>query len=286
MKKNLTKLVSIFMMLVLAMSLMACGSKSATAGEQKSNLEQLSANDLIDKMSEALKDVEGISLKGNISGTVSVSGEKMGGSAKIESKVNLKDSVAAYVKANISVDVLGQTQDMTVETYELVNEDTMETYVNYLDQWTYESVELSENNNIDITSSIDFSAIEEYFDKVEVKTSGNKYNLVYEITSTNLIDKLENAGFLPSSVLEEISEIPDVKVTLTVAVDGKTFLPSTMSLGIDMDKFEVEGMEFELTDFVCEIEYESYGSVEITVPDEALEAKENGNDYSGFDLFS
>lgn len=294
MKKNLTKLFSILMMMVFVMSMVACGSKSTTAGSEKSNLEKLSVDELMDKMTEAAKDVEGITFKGNIGAILSVSDQKMEGSVKFEAKTNIKETTDGYVKADVSINALGQKQDMTVEMYEVMNENTMETYVKLFDNWVYESVDLTESEDeidmdklTDALKSIDFSALNEYFDKVEVKTSGNNYNLVYEVTSAKLIEKIENSIFASSLEDTDTSKIPDIKISFTLSVDGKTFLPKSMKLDIDMNSFEVEGMEIKLTDFVFEVEYEAFDSVEITIPDEALEAKENGNDSdSAFvDLF-
>lgn len=277
------------------MSMAACGSKSAATESEKSNLEKLSVDELMDKMSEAAKDIEGITLKGNIGAVISVSDQKMEGSVKFEAKTNVKETNEGYVKADVSINALDKNQHMTVEMYEVMNDNTMETYVKLFDNWIYESVDLTEaQDEIDmdklteVLKNIDFSALNQYFDKVEVKTSGNNYNLVYEVTSAKLIEKIEDSIF--ASSLEDIdtSKIPDTKILFTLSVDGKTFLPKLMKLDIDMNSFEAEGTEIKLTDFVFDVKYESFDSVEITVPDEALEAKENsnGNDESDFvDLF-
>lgn len=290
MKKNLAKIISVFMMLVLAMSLVACGSKSSSSGSSNTKLEELSAEELLKKVSDAAKDIRGVSATGNLGAKISVSGQEMEASAKFEVKSN-SEPVQSYVKTDADINLMGQEQKMTVECYQIYGEDTVETYTNVLDKWTYDFVDLSEEDFdmeeiMEIFKDVDFSAVGEYFDKIEVKTSGNNYNLEVKLSSTGLIEKIENSIF--SSVLDDVdtSVIPDTVINLTFVVDGKTFLPKSMSLGIDMESIESDGLEIELSDFVFDVKFNSFDSVEITVPDEALEAKENGIDSSAIkDLF-
>lgn len=272
------------------MSLVACGSKSSSSGSSNTKLEELSAEELLKKVSDAAKDIRGVSATGNLGAKISVSGQEMEASAKFEVKSN-SEPVQSYVKTDADINLMGQEQKMTVECYQIYGEDTVETYTNVLDKWTYDFVDLSEEDFdmeeiMEIFKDVDFSAVGEYFDKIEVKTSGNNYNLEVKLSSTGLIEKIENSIF--SSVLDDVdtSVIPDTVINLTFVVDGKTFLPKSMSLGIDMESIESDGLEIELSDFVFDVKFNSFDSVEITVPDEALEAKENGIDSSAIkDLF-
>ena len=290
MKSKLTKIVSILMMLVLSMSFMACGSKSVTSKSENSDLEKLTAEELLDKVSEAAKDIEGVSITGDIGAKISISGQDMEANVNLEAKAN-KEPSASYCKADVSIDLSGQKQDVSAEAYSVMNGDTMEFYTNVLDKWSYESTDLSEaEDNIDaeqimdMLGNIDYSDVSEYFDNIEVKTSGNNYELVFEVTSANLIDKLKDSVLASALEDADTSVVPDTTVKFILAVDGKTFLPKTVSLDIDMDSFEADGIEIELSYFEFELKFDSFDSVEITVPDEALEAKENENENDMSDL--
>lgn len=292
MKSKFTKIVSVLMMLVLSMSFVACGSKSATSKSEESNLEKLTAEELLDKISEAAKDIEGVSITGDIGAKISISGQEMEANVNLEAKAN-KEPSASYCKVDAAIDLLGQKQDVSAEVYSVMNGNTMELYTNVLDKWSYESTDLSEAEDdidteqiMDMLENIDYAAVSEYFDNIDVKTNGSNYELVFEVTSANLIDKLKDSAFASALEDADTSAVPDITVKFTLAVDGKTFLPKTVSLDIDMDSFESEGMEIELSYFEFELNFDSFDSVEITVPDEALEAKENGNDMSDLsDLF-
>lgn len=88
MKSKLMKMVSMLMMLALSMSFMACGSKSATSKSEKSDLEKLTAEELLDKVSEAAKDMDGVSITGDIGAKISISGQDMEISVNLEAKAN------------------------------------------------------------------------------------------------------------------------------------------------------------------------------------------------------
>lgn len=166
--------------------------------------------------------------------------------------------------------------------------DTIEFYTNVFDKWSYESTDLSETEDsidteqiMNVLENMDYSVVSKFFDNIEVKTIGNNYELVFEVTSANLIDKLKNS--VHASALEDAdtSAVPDTTVKFTLVVDGKTFLPETVSFDIDMDSFKADEMEIELSYSEIELNFDSFGSVEITVPAEALEAKENSNSLDG-----
>lgn len=287
MKRKITKVLSLVMMLVVAMSLMACGSKSSS-----SNLKEISAEELFEKVSEASKDAKGISMTGTMGAKIASDGQEVSFSIDYDSKTN-NEPLESYVKANATVNMLGQEQEMEMELYEVTAEDgSIDVYMNILGQWMYQSMDTSDADvdtaeieaALEMIQSIDFETVSEYFDKMEVKTNKNNYNLVVELTSAKLIEKLEASAF--ASALEDIdtTEIPDVTIKLSLTVDGKTFLPKAMTINFDMGSFEVEGTEMQISDVVLDFKVNSYDSVEITVPDEALEAKDSNasvSDYFG-----
>lgn len=292
MKRKLKKIVSVLMMLVLSMSFVACGSKSVTSKSEESNLEKITAEELLDKISEAAKNIKGVSLTGDIGGKINISGQDMEADVNLEAKADVESS-ASYCKADVALDLLGQKQDVSAEVYSVMNGDTMEIYTKVLDKWSYEPADLAGASDgidteqiMDMLENIDYSSVSEYFDNIEVKTSGGNYELVLEATSASIIDKLKDSVLASELEDADTSAVPDITVKFILAVDGKTFLPKTVSLDIDMDRFETDDMEIELSYFEFKLNFDSFDSVEITVPDEALEAKENGNDMSDLaDLF-
>lgn len=274
MKNSIKKLLCVVMVMVMAMSVMACGSKS-----KKSNLEKLSAEELTTKVATASEGLEGVSGKADMDIVLSMSGTEMKMSGNMEMK-SINEPVQAYIKADMNMEVLGQKQEISYEVYEVSSEDgnTMETYMYDGNGWTYQAVDMTENAEMiaeltELMNTIDYAKVTEYFDSVKTKTSGNNYVLEMKVSSGKLIEKLEDSEY--ASALEEVdlSSIPDIEITASLAVDGKTFLPKTMKLTASMDSMEYEGMEMSLDKCEVNYTYDSYENIEIVVPEAALAAK-------------
>ena len=89
----------------------------------------------------------------------------------------------------------------------------------------------------------------------------------------SLLSKLEELGLTKELGDIDLSVVPDATVTLKSAFDGKTYLPVSTSMAVEMDPIEYQGTKIELTTFIFDMTFDSYDSVDITVPKEALAAK-------------
>lgn len=281
MKRNIKKLICVMMIMIMAVSVMACGSKS------KSSAEKLSAEEIYTKMAEASKEIEGMSGKTNFDVVVSVGGTEMPFTGNMEMKT-VTEPLQTFMKLETKVSLLGQEQTMNYEMYEVTSEDgnSIETFLNDGQEWKYESVDIEQDPEItenlkelenikELMSSVDYSEVVKYFDKIKAKTSGDNYVINMEISSDKLIEKVKETKY--GSYLEDsdISEIPNITITGKVTVDGKTFLPKNMTFSVGSMELEnaYQGMSVELKKCEFTFTYESFEKPEIVVPEEALAAK-------------
>lgn len=276
MRRNIKKLLCVMMIMIMAVSVMACGSKSSKSGAEK-----LSAEEIYAKMSEAAKDIEGLSCKVNFDVLVSLAGTEMPITGNVEMKA-VAEPVQTYMKMDFKMSVLGQEQSMAYEMYEVTSDDgnSVEIYMNEDGEWTYDSAELDESNQItenikEVMSSVDYSKVAEYFDKIDTKVSGSNYVINMKASSSKIIDKIKETVY--GSYLEDadLSEIPEIEITAKVTVDSETFLPKDMTISVGSVEIEnaYEGMSVELKKCELTYTYDSYGKVDIVVPEEALAAK-------------
>lgn len=276
MKRKITRLLSIMLVLVMAMSLMACGSKKSTK-TSKNELSELTAEELVTKVSSASQDIKGVSATANVDVAVSLSGMEMSAEGALELKSNI-DPSQTYSKINLTIDALGEKQDINAETYEIFNDDKIDSYSLVDGEWSYTSIDASEYADVmsDLTSSlesIDYSMVSEYFDKIEASSKDGNYELTMTVTTEKLLSKLEELGLTKELGDIDLSVVPDATVTLKSAFDGKTYLPVSTSMAVEMDPIEYQGTKIELTTFIFDMTFDSYDSVDITVPKEALAAK-------------
>ena len=277
MKRNVTKVVSVLLVLVMAMSLMACGSKKSDDKKSNKNLASLTAEELVNKVSEATTDVKGISSKITLDAAVSASGMDMSISGTVESKANV-DPAESYVKVDLSSNALGQERNVNSEVYMVKNDDKIDTYTLYDGEWSYESADASEytdsiNDVIEQLQSIDYKEVSKYFGEGKVEKKNGNYQLTMSASTEDLISKLEESKLADKLDSVDLSSIPAATITLKVVLDGNTYLPVSAKVGFDMDTITYEGIEIELTKFDFAIDFTSYDAVDIKVPDEALDAK-------------
>lgn len=283
MRRNIKKLLCVMMIMIMSVSVMACGSKS------KSGAEKLSAEEIYTKMAEASKDVEGMTGKANFDVVVSLGGTEMPFSGNMEVKT-VTEPIQAFMKLETKVSLLGQEQTTNYEMYEVTSEDgnSIETFLNNGQGWEYESVDIKEDSELaenlkelenvkELMSSVDYSEVVKYFDKIKAKTSGDNYVINMEVSSDKLIEKVKETEY--GSYLEEadISKIPNIVIKGKVTVDSKTFLPKSMTFSVGSMEIEnaYEGMNVELKKCEFTYTYESFEKPEIVVPEEALDAKNN-----------
>lgn len=286
MKKNLKKLVSLVLVVVLAMAMAACGSSEVEKDANAGSADQLSTEQLFEKIKTTSTDVDGITMSGNVELamkiTVSADGvdakAEMGMDGTIEAKTSTEPK-ASYMKGEFSMDVLGQSQNMEFENYAVANGDSMDVYSKEDGEWSYEKDDISEYSGMleGLQSSLKdvrFADIKEYCSDITSELKKGNYTIVAKMDSKKLLEMAEDAGADSSSLGVDLSAIPDFTVIITVVVDAEKYLPQSMSVALDMDKFEMQGATYELSKCVIEFTVDSYDAVTITVPEEALAAKD------------
>ena len=168
---------------------------------------------------------------------------------------------------------------MEFENYAVANGDSMDVYSKEDGEWNYEEDDISEYSGMlqGLQSSlkdVSFADIKEYCSDITSELKKGNYTIVAKMDSKKLLEMAEDAGADSSSLGVDLSAIPDFMVIITVVVDAEKYLPQSMSVALDMDKFEMQGATYELKKCVIEFTVDSYDAVTITVPEEALAAKD------------
>ena len=286
MKKNLKKLVSLVLVVVLAMAMAACGSSEVEKDANAGSADQLSTEQLFEKIKTTSTDVDGITMSGNVELAMKITVSSDGVDAKaemgIDGTIEAKTSTepkASYMKGEFNMDAMGQSQNMEFENYAVANGDSMDVYSKEDGEWNYEEDDISEYSGMlqGLQSSlkdVSFADIKEYCSDITSELKKGNYTIVAKMDSKKLLEMAEDAGADSSSLGVDLSAIPDFMVIITVVVYAEKYLPQSMSVALDMDKFEMQGATYELKKCVIEFTVDSYDAVTITVPEEALAAKD------------
>ena len=286
MKKNLKKLVSLVLVVVLAMAMAACGSSEVEKDANAGSADQLSTEQLFEKIKTTSTDVDGITMSGNVELAMKITVSSDGVDAKaemgIDGTIEAKTSTepkASYMKGEFNMDAMGQSQNMEFENYAVANGDSMDVYSKEDGEWNYEEDDISQYSGMlqGLQSSlkdVSFADIKEYCSDITSELKKGNYTIVAKMDSKKLLEMAEDAGADSSSLGVDLSAIPDFMVIITVVVDAEKYLPQSMSVALDMDKFEMQGATYELKKCVIEFTVDSYDAVTITVPEEALAAKD------------
>lgn len=274
MKLKMKRIASVGLAVVMSLSLMACGSKSTSSSAKSED-----NNEILKKVVEASKDVKSVEGTSEFDFKLSAAGQEMmsmSGEAVIKSTTEPQN---IYTKLTATMSSMGKTQDMNSETYEVVNGDKAEVYENTDGEWKYNEVDMSEYSDMieEFKSSLDdfdYDKITDYVDKVTTKKDGNEYSIVIEASLKNIFDELEKTELSDKLSALGTTEIPDMKIVVTMTADAETCLLKSMSVKLDSDKFEIQGIECSIDSFKFETNIENYDDVEITVPDDVLAAKD------------
>lgn len=278
--KKLKRITCLMLVLVFAMSMVACGSK----GNSK-KLEELSVDDLGTKVVEAGKnDVKGLTAEGKMKMKISASmdGQSMdlvSLEADIDAKFD-KETKLAKSAVNMTMSMLGQEQEETAESYIKYGEDKVTTYNYDGEEWEVTVSESEDSDSLDMISSmeelqnLDISEMKEYFSSMDTKTSDGNY--VLEASAT-IAELLELAGEYGEEALGDMGfdadTMPDLTINFEAKFDGETYLPKSVKVFVDGDKINYEGMELEVKACEFEMEFTSYDAVSIEIPQEALDAE-------------
>ncbi len=253
MKKNLKKLVSLVLVVVLAMAMAACGSSEVEKDANAGSADQLSTEQLFEKIKTTSTDVDGITMSGNVELAMKITVSSDGVDAKaemgIDGTIEAKTSTepkASYMKGEFNMDAMGQSQNMEFENYAVANGDSMDVYSKEDGEWNYEEDDISEYSGMlqGLQSSlkdVSFADIKEYCSDITSELKKGNYTIVAKMDSKKLLEMAEDAGADSSSLGVDLSAIPDFMVIITVVVDAEKYLPQSMSVALDMDKFEMQG---------------------------------------------
>ena len=254
---------------VMAVSTCSCGKK-----ETKEKTAKISAEELCDKIADASKNVEGLKATAEGEVLVEMSGLEVSAEGSIEMAVN-KKPVNSYANIELEYDLAGLMSDnYSLKMYELKNEDSIDTYTCVNGEWEHESVDVSDEKNdkisdvIDGNEDIDFSEFLDVCSGLKVTEKDGKYIMSGTVNSDSLIDKMKDID-----EYVDTSMVPDSKVEVTVTVNKKTNLLEKITFDVQADKVEIEGQSFEVKKCKIDVVVNSYGSVDITVPEEAKDVK-------------
>lgn len=268
------------------MAMAACGSSEVEKDANAGSADQLSTEQLFEKIKTTSTDVDGITMSGNVELAMKITVSSDGVDAKaemgIDGTIEAKTSTepkASYMKGEFNMDAMGQSQNMEFENYAVANGDSMDVYSKEDGEWNYEEDDISEYSGMlqGLQSSlkdVSFADIKEYCSDITSELKKGNYTIVAKMDSKKLLEMAEDAGADSSSLGVDLSAIPDFMVIITVVVDAEKYLPQSMSVALDMDKFEMQGATYELKKCVIEFTVDSYDAVTITVPEEALAAKD------------
>lgn len=289
--KNLKKIVCLLMILVLSMSFVGCGSKKSSSKKEdkkvNANLEELTVADVLEKMTEASADMKGAEMEADVIFDVEYDGQDIKVTADMTAESLVEDTVSTHLDMTMSMDYAGQKMEIPMEMYQVQNDDVMKMYMNMFGAWTYQESDMSDmgvdldmSQYTDMLDLIDLDEVLGYLDKSEVTTKDGNYVVDLELTMSTLMDLV---GEYLDDADVDLSMIPDVALKVSFAVDGKTFLPETMSIVLEMDEFEMEGVSLAVNACEINMEYTSYEVDEIVVPQEAIDSEDSS---SSMNLFS
>lgn len=237
--------------------LSGCGSQ-----EKKGHKVNVSLTEVVENAVGAVEDVETFGI--NVSADIKASGESEGqkvslsGSAKGESAFSLSEKPAFSMegKLNYSMNVAGQSMkgDYKASAYGETEDDEMTVYVNFLDEWMKDTVDVSgfvdsfdemKSSIADIQEAIseidesDLEEVKEFFDlEKNTKYVGSTECYVLSATlDTNDIDSLDKFGISA----DELEGVEDVMVKYSMYLNKKTFFPTKFEINLK-GKFDQDGM--------------------------------------------
>ncbi|MDE5782120.1 MAG: hypothetical protein K2I03_11715 [Lachnospiraceae bacterium] len=286
------KIASVVLLLTMSVSLVACGSNDkAQKSEAKVKEADISASEVMAKMSDSSESVEGVdaSVSINFDADITVGDEKKKVAVKGDMDVKSNaDPVEAYVNADMSIKADKESSDIKYEVYMVAEDDMCKVYFgNDTDGWmsTERSLdELGLGNIDDFTGDMDEikeyyteENIDSYFENVKVTEKKIDGKTCYSVKGDIAKDLLDTAIDSLSALAGSTVDIPDVKISLEVCTDKETGSPVELNIKADVaenDMIKVSACELSF-------KYNGNGKQDITVPDEALDAP----DISGLGLY-
>lgn len=162
-----------------------------------------------------------------------------------------------HLEGDVSIDVLGMSMDVPVESYIMVDGDDIiqYDYDSEADIWTFtESEEGSSFSASNLMSGTSLDAFESY-ELVEPQKDDKVYTVKAVISMENLSDVLgsDMEDIMGSTELTtDEYDMSEMLMNVTITYDKESLMPTLYEFEIDPDSVEVEGAEFE--DFIITME--------------------------------
>ena len=283
--KNMKKALALVLVFAMLFVVAGCGNKDN--GGSKADL---TAREVSDKMIEAMSKVESIqndvTFKMDINMAISADGESldMGMAMDMDMQtISSTNPIAAYSKAVMVMDYMGESETQTTETY-LVEEDGE--YVTYTlsdDYWSRSVVDAEEKDQL--VNGVDYSYLKEMKDEdlnlaKEIQKIDDKETYVLSFSVSG--DYMAKQGMDMEELMGLGVDMSDISFPMTMYIDTESFLPVRVTIDMEsmsdmIDQMMAESMgdmgvemkmEVKCEDFVSNMTYN------VEVPAVPAEAKD------------
>jgi hypothetical protein len=283
--KNMKKALALVLVFAMLFVVAGCGNKDN--GGSKADL---TAREVSDKMIEAMSKVESIqndvTFKMDINMAISADGESldMGMAMDMDMQtISSTNPVAAYSKAVMVMDYMGESETQTTETY-LVEEDGE--YVTYTlsdDYWSRSVVDAEEKDQL--VNGVDYSYLKELKDEdlnlaKETQKVDDKETYVLSFSVSG--DYMAKQGMDMEELMGLGVDMSDISFPMTMYIDTESFLPVRVTIDMEsmsdmIDQMMAESMGDLGVEMKMEVKCENFVSnmtYNVEVPAVPAEAKD------------
>ena len=285
--KNMKKALALVLVFAMLFVVAGCGNKDD--GDAGSNA-KYTAREVADKMLDAMSKVESIqneiSFKMDINMSMEAEGASfdMGMSMDMDVQtVSSTNPVAAYSKAVMVMDYMGESETQTTETY-LVEEDGE--YVTYTlsdDYWSRSVVDAEEKDQL--VNGVDYSYLKELKDEElnlakEIQKIDDKETYVLSFSVSG--DYMAKQGMDMEELMGLGVDMSDISFPMTMYIDTESFLPVRVTIDMEsmsdmIDQMMAESMGDLGVEMKMEVKCENFVSnmtYNVEVPAVPAEAKD------------
>lgn len=277
MKKS-KKILCILVCLLLMMTFVSCGSKKSSEGKKNNiELEELSANEIINKVYENMGEDTYLSCDAEITVDIDYNTENILINGDMKRKSN-KDDKLMYTGMNLSIETSGQKLEMPVEIYQIEENDIIKKYMFTYGKWLYDEIPVEEfenNQDLKVTTefleSINMGEFLENNDLVNVSIDKDKYILEISFSAEESIEMMKKLNLEQFNI--DLSDLPEIEMDLKYIVNGENFLVDSAIMNLNTGIIKSKG-DFMIINS-CKIDMKNiYNDNEnIIIPKEALEAE-------------
>jgi hypothetical protein len=283
--KNMKKALALVLVFAMLFVVAGCGNKDN--GGSKSDL---TAREVSDKMIEAMSKVESIqndvTFKMDIKMSMGAEGESFDMDMAMDmdmQTISSTNPIAAYSKAVMVMDYMGESETQTTETY-LVEEDGE--YVTYTlsdDYWSRSVVDAEEKDQL--VNGADYSYLKEMKDEdlnlaKEIQKIDDKKTYVLSFSVSG--DYMAKQGMDMEELMGLGVDMSDISFPMTMYIDTESFLPVRVTIDMEsmsdmIDQMMAESMGDLGVEMKMEVKCENFVSnmtYNVEVPAVPAEAKD------------